>query len=305
MEKYLFCVLILTIGVIISACNQSEDGQMESLHKLSSYSVTQTESIPSSHESIIIDDKAQVLEQDSNTSSANNHLMDAAKIIIAKYPGTFSFGRDRNSGELYSMEISLEYGEIWFDIEGNQVERPFFISDCGMKASGFAMYELYSESKPVILVFFTSLHHGGGWAKLYRYVGGKYAEVVILAYHEEGIILFDLPMSAQFYTDEFGHILMRHGSCVNMEYGYYRVNFNDGIMYIKPILEFEWPYFYVSSSGERVGSIDDYAEHRATQNNSAYEEIFGIPDIVITSVSRLQELEFVIISSLRSDFGIE
>ena len=247
---------------------------------------------------------ANTTKNELNECTINSHLFEAAKSLIIRYPGIFSFGYSRDSGELYSIDLSWEHGDnIWFDRNGNQIEQPSFVSNHGVMASAFAMYDINGES--IMLIFHTPLNHGGGRAVMYRYVDGEYKEVVVSPYVTEGGIIRGLPMSSQFHTDNLGRIIMSYGSCYVMEYGYYEVDFNGNTMYIKPIIEFKWPYFYNSSSGVLIGSLDDYAEHRVNQDNIDVRTIFGIPDVKITPVTRLEELELEIISSLRSSAGLK
>ena len=233
------------------------------------------------------------------------HIFEAVKNLFSQYPSLFSLGDNRNSGELYSVELSPEYGHIWFDNMGNQIERPSFVATGNVIAFSFAMYGLEGEHMPIIRILHVPLNHGGGWMTLYRYVDGKYRSVVTSTYGTGNETLLTLPTVTQFYTDSLNCTLMSYADDARGWYGYYKIDFNREIMYIEPIIEFIRPYFYNSSTGERIGNLDDYANHHIEQNSLTNRVLFGMPDIAVVPILRLTELETEIVSLLRMYHGLE
>jgi len=224
-------------------------------------------------------------------------LFEAAKLLLSQYPSVFSLGDNRNSGELYSVEIIPEYGVKWFDRTGTQIDQP--VLNHGTIASGFVIYDLEGEHIPTIMIFHTPLFHGGGWATLYRYVDGEYREVTTQNTTQNALL--ELPIGTRFFTDDMGRILMRFADYTIGEFGYYEISFNGNIAHIDSIVRLEWPYFYNSLSGERIGNLDDFSNHIANEHN---QTIFGFPDTAIVPISRLFELEIEVLSALRKHHGL-
>jgi len=236
----------------------------------------------------------------------SEHIFEAVKNLFNQYPSLFSLGDNRNSGELYSRELNLEYGgNIWFDRMGNQIEQPPFVVAGNMIAFSFAMYGLAGEDMPIIRILHVPLNHGGGFMTLYRYVDGEYRSVVTSTYGTGNETLLDLPMSTRFYIDSLNRTFMGYADEILGQYGYYKIDFNEEIIYMEPIIEFDWPYFYNSSTGERIGNLDDYFTHRIEQSSLTTRVIFGMPDIAVVPLMRLTELETEILSLLRMYHGLE
>jgi len=236
----------------------------------------------------------------------DDSIFEAMKTLLSRYPTTFSYGDSRDSGELYSREFKPEYGHIWFDSTGTRIDEPSFVI-MEVIPFGFVLYDLDGEDIPTVMIFHSPMNFGGGsgWFTLYRYVDGEYREVITST---DGIgedNLFRLGAIVDFFADSTGRVLLMHVNEVLGEFGYDEINFIGNIAYINSIVELIYPYLYNSSSGERIGSVDEFLNHRVHQHNLPHQTVFGMPDITITPIPRLYELEQMMLSSLRSHHGLE
>ena len=229
--------------------------------------------------------------------------------FLSQFPSIFSFGHSRDSGELYSVEISMTDGEIWFDRYGNQIDRPDFFSHGISVPLGFALYDLDNDCVPTILIFHLPLWHGGGSATMYRLINGEYKEVIAPVYIVTGWHIGEyssiiLP-STRFYTDSEGRLIIAYGDDYNGWFGYYFITFNNYVMEIEPIIEFRWPYIYDYETGECIGNFDDFIAHIANQKNQLDNTLFGNPNITLKPILRLEDLEEKITSYIRELYGLE
>ena len=249
-------------------------------------------------------DVANIFTGPATDAGSSDSTFEALGRLIGQHPTLFSLGSCRYSGEIYSVESIPGYGNIWFDRTGTQVDLPSFAVNHS-RPSAFYIYDLGAGPPTVLILHIAFEQHGGGWLNFYKYVDGEYRHALTSCEHTGEVIQFDLPMSAQFYTDNTGNIILRYGDDVTGRYGYYKIHFVENMVYLNPIVRFDWPYFYNHLSNERIGDLDDYANHYFNQLHLPIRTIFGFLDTWIAPVPRLYALEAEVVSSLRKHRELE
>lgn len=231
--------------------------------------------------------EGSVIADNSSNASDYNHasnnlwnadVTQAIEDFLYPLHTIFDFGFSRDSGALASYEML--YG-AWFNRYGEQIEPPSYFEHSTVPL-GFSLYDFDGDGIPTILVYIAGLGFGGPASpRVYRFVEGEYVPVI------------HLNRSPSFFADSERRVIVHYNIEYGGAFGYYLLTFTNGGAEKELIAAPNW------------NDIESWYAHHQYPYWNQNPTIFGMPDEILTPILPLNDLEVLIIQSIRHRHGLE